>query len=57
MGNMSYCRFENTVSDLADCQEALGNGKVDDLNEYEQRAKDRLLKICQEIAADYGDAN
>ena len=23
MGNMSYCRFENTATDLADCEEAL----------------------------------
>jgi hypothetical protein len=23
MSNMSYCRFENTMSDLADCQEQL----------------------------------
>ena len=25
MSNMSYCRFQNTVSDLRDCQEALEN--------------------------------
>ena len=31
MGNMSYCRFENTARDLEDCVIALQNN---DLNEY-----------------------
>ena len=35
MGNMSYCRFENTARDLNDCVEAIENGEIIDLNRYE----------------------
>ena len=28
MGNMSYCRFENTADDLADCVNAIENGEM-----------------------------
>ncbi len=47
MGNMSYCRFENTAQDLADCAENLD----DDLSQKlrEARARIRLVKLCQEI--------
>lgn len=52
MGNMSYCRFENTLDDLRDCQEAMGD---DDLGESEQRARAILIRVCGDIAADYGE--
>ncbi len=32
MGNMSYCRFENTAQDLQDCVRAIENGDVYDFN-------------------------
>ena len=35
---MSYCRFENTSRDLNDCIEAIQNGEIDELNEYEIEA-------------------
>jgi hypothetical protein len=35
MSNMSYCRFENTSRDLEDCIEAIENGEINELNEYE----------------------
>ena len=38
MGNMSYCRFENTTKDLEDCIEAIENGEINELNEYEIEA-------------------
>lgn len=38
MGNMSYCRFENTSRDLDDCIEAIQNGEINELNEYEIEA-------------------
>lgn len=50
---MSYCQFENTLSDLADCKESLDDGK--ELSESEQRYKERLIKLCAEIAEDYGE--
>ena len=35
MGNMSYCRFENTAADLRDCLSAIHRGETDDLSSYE----------------------
>ena len=34
MGNMSYCRFENTANDLRDCVNAIRRGEYDELNDY-----------------------
>jgi len=54
MSNMSYCRFRNTVGDLQDCYD-----NWDDMDEAseepESKARARLLKICKQIVADYGD--
>jgi len=52
MSNMSYCRFQNTVLDLRDCQENMDDG---DLSPEEKRARKRLIKICCQIASDYSD--
>ncbi|MFC1453662.1 hypothetical protein ACFLQL_00595 [Verrucomicrobiota bacterium] len=46
MGNMSYCRFQNTLADLLDCQEHMD----DKLSGEEERARDRLIEACKEIA-------
>jgi len=51
MGNMSYCRFENTVQDLKDCYDNID--ETDDLNSTEIHARKRLIKICIDIACDY----
>lgn len=51
MGNMSYCRFRNTLDDLRDCYDAMDEPiKSDD----EVKARRRLIKLCKDIAADYG---
>ena len=50
MGNMSYCRFQNTVQDLDDCFENFDDAK----SEEEKRARKRIIEICVEIALDYG---
>lgn len=50
MSNMSYCRFQNTVNDLQDCADAIE--ETDDLSPEEARARIRLIKLCQQIAAD-----
>ena len=51
MGNMSYCRYENTLPDLRDCFDHWD----EDLNsETEIRAKRRLLKLCADIMDNYG---
>ena len=52
MGNMSYCRFENTVSDLQDCYDAMDER---DLSESETKARRRLIDLCVDIARDYGE--
>lgn len=50
MSNMSYCRFQNTLQDLRDCYEHMGE---DELSEEEEKARQELLKLCQRIADDY----
>jgi hypothetical protein len=49
MGNMSYCRFENTSKDLMDCQQAIVNGETEDLNDYEVDGLRRLLDFSKRI--------
>jgi hypothetical protein len=45
MSNMSYCRFQNTLSDLRDC----ANHIDDILGEEEHEARLDLYDICKEI--------
>jgi hypothetical protein len=53
MSNMGYCRFQNTMRDLADCQRHMEDG--DALSDEEKRARARLVRICSEIAVDYAE--
>jgi len=52
MGNMSYCRWENTASDFEDCYRSMMD---DDRHEemfdstHEWRAKKRFVKFLIEI--------
>ena len=46
MPNMSYCRFQNTLSDLRDCRANLDDL---DLSTYEKEARAALIKLCQNI--------
>ena len=50
MANMSYCRFENTLADLRDCEEHWD----EKLGEDETKARARLLGVCQRIVDNYG---
>ena len=52
MSNMSYCRFQNTLSDLEDCYEALLNEEVGD-HQAEQEAKECLLELCRSISDEF----
>lgn len=52
MANMSYCRFQNTVRDLQDCQDHLDDP---DLSEEETKERLRLVRVCRTIAEDYPD--
>ena len=50
MGNMGYCRFENTARDLRDCVQAIENGEhTDDLSSYERNGLEELLDLCEEM--------
>mgnify|MGYP003660533448 FL=1 len=49
MGNMSYCRFENTAKDLGDCLDAIENGQTNDLSAYETSGLRDLLDYCEAI--------
>jgi len=51
MANMSYCRFENTASDLLDCLEHIR----DDVSDSEENARQKLIDLCREIVAMEGD--
>ena len=56
MSNMYYCRFQNTVSDLQDCKDALDEieGNLAELSKDEAKAADRFIRLCVEIARDHG---
>ena len=53
MSNMSYCRFNNTLGDLRDCEENMDENAVS--SESERKARFSLVKLCRKIADDYTD--
>jgi hypothetical protein len=48
MSNMSYCRFQNTLSDLRECYDNLHDVLGDD----EARARQKLLRVCFDIMSE-----
>ena len=52
MGNMRYRLFVNTVDDLQDCYDHMDDS---DLSPEETTARKRLIKICIDIATDFGE--
>ena len=52
MGNMGYCRFENTLSDLFDCYDHMEDKKLSD---DETAARREMVTLCRKIADDYGN--
>jgi hypothetical protein len=62
MANMSYCRFENTAKDIADCMEALDehNWDIEQMmgnasSEYERKGMKQFIKLCKEVAENFND--
>lgn len=51
MGNMSYCRFENTVGDLEDCAEHITDT---DLSATEAAARRRLVEVAANMLEELG---
>lgn len=50
MGNMSYCRHENTYNDLADVwEEWVDNDEAKSLDEYEKRARRNIAELVSEM--------
>lgn len=49
MGNMSYCRFENTAADLRDCLNAIHNGETDDLSSYEIDGLESIMSMAHDL--------
>ena len=58
MANMAYCRFQNTLMDLQDCYEEMNEmsdtDSLEDLSTEEKRAMEKMIKLCADIALDYG---
>lgn len=55
MGNMSYCRFENTLRDLRDCYGAMRDGL--ELSKSEQESFIAMVELCREVTDMYGGCN
>lgn len=56
MPSISYCKFENTSNDLAQCLDAMTEANsIDDLdlNQYEQEAFRTMYDMCKEYVAEY----
>jgi hypothetical protein len=49
MGNMGYCRFENTYHDLEYCWENWEDPQ-DELSESEKKYRQKMVDLCREIA-------
>ena len=49
MGNMSYCRFENTAADLRDCLSAIHRGETDDLSSYEIDGLKSIMRMANDL--------
>ena len=52
MSNMSYCRFQNTLSELADCAEAVE--ARDELSREESRARRYLFELMANMMEEIG---
>lgn len=57
MANMSYCRFENTMHDLADCLSALEEVVYnhESISYGEWRCAKRMYDLCQEYICTFED--
>ena len=50
MGNMSYCRFENTMDDLRDCLRHIDHEAE---NNRDESARQEMIELFMEIASQY----
>ena len=47
MGNMSYCRFENTYRNLRDCYEHIHD---ENFSDTEKKYREKIIQLCGEMA-------
>jgi len=52
VANMAYCRFQNTLRDLQDCDQHMADG---DLSAEEEKARKALIAVCCKVAEDCGE--
>lgn len=60
MSNMSYCRFNNTLNDLQECETALDefmNGENSIESDSEREKAKELVELCSYIAGHYTTAD
>jgi hypothetical protein len=51
---MPYCRFQNTLADLRECNEWLADHEPSrDLSEDELKAFNGLVKLCRQIVDNF----
>ena len=50
MGNMSYCKFENTYNNLENCF-----NDMEALSKSEIRYRNKLIELCGNIWKEYGE--
>ena len=50
MGNMSYCRHQNTLADLQDVWDEWYRFDKDDATDREVRCRQRLIELILEMA-------
>ena len=57
MANMSYCRFENTLRDLQDCEYALDNiyDEVGEMSDRERNSMLAFVKLCKTISDNWDE--
>lgn len=62
MSNMSYCRFENTTKDIADCIDALNENDwdiekmiKDASSKYEAVSMKRFIRLCKQVVEGFED--
>ena len=56
MPSMTYCMFENTETELAQCVEAMEQAELLedlDFNEHENAAFLRMWRLCREFLAEH----
>ena len=54
MGNMNYCMFQNTYSDLRDVWDDEDKfWTPEDLSSDERKARRNLIRLCNQVASEF----